>query len=192
MASGTCLIFPIAATAVCYGVLYLIRSIYQTLTYPLRNVRGPMSPSFVFGNFNEVQNDRQQTAKWRDEFGSTFRFKSLFSMNTLYTSDVKALSHIIANTSIYQTPEFEKRARKTLLGDGAHSIRFVFANQAFGTSQIRAVTEIFVEKAVQLRDIWASQLSQKNDPPAPIDVYGWIRRMTLDVSTELGCRVTAT
>ncbi|KAJ7673675.1 cytochrome P450, partial [Mycena polygramma] len=189
------LLFPIAATAVCYGVLYLVRSVYQALTYPLRNVRGPRSPSFVFGNFNEVQNDRQQTAKWRNEFGSTFRFKSLFSMNILYTSDVKALSHIIANASIYRTPEFEKRARKTLLGNGILTVEMEdHKRQAstssgittFGTSQIRALTEIFVEKAVQLRDIWASQLSQKNDPPAPIDIYSWIRRMTLDVIGEAG------
>ncbi|KAJ6475991.1 cytochrome P450 [Mycena vitilis] len=187
------LLFPFAATAVCYGLLYLTRFVYQAFTYPLRNLRGPRNPSFIFGNFNEVQNDRQQTAKWRDEFGSTFRFKSLFSTNTLYTSDVKALSHIIANASIYQTPEFEKRARKAVLGNGIltvemedHKRQRRILNQAFGTSQIRALTEIFVEKAVQLRDIWASQLSQKSDASTPIDVYAWIRRMTLDVIGEAG------
>ncbi|KAJ7676712.1 cytochrome P450 [Mycena polygramma] len=182
------LLFPIAATAVCYGLLYLTRSIYQGLTYPLRNVRGPRNPSFIFGNFKEIQNDRQQTAKWRDEFGSTFRFKSLFSMNILYTSDVKALSHIIANAPIYQTPDFEKRARKAVLGNGILTVEMEdHKRQAtFGTSQIRALTEIFVEKAVKLRDIWASQLSQKNDALAPIDVYAWIRRMTLDVIGEAG------
>ncbi|KAJ7624214.1 cytochrome P450, partial [Mycena polygramma] len=182
------LLFPIAATAICYGLLYLTRSVYQALTYPLRNVQGPRNPSFIFGNFKELQNDRQKTAKWRDEFGPTFRFKSLFSMNTLYTSDVKALNHIIANVSIYQTPEFGKRVRKAVLGNGILTVDMEdHKRQAtFATPQIRALTEIFVEKAVQLRDIWASQLSQKNDAPAPIDVYSWIKRMTLDVIGEAG------
>ncbi|KAJ7800629.1 cytochrome P450 [Mycena olivaceomarginata] len=35
-------------------------------------------------------------------------------------------------------------------------------NPAFGVAQIRAVTEIFVEKAAQLRDIWARQAEQQN------------------------------
>ncbi|KAJ7684337.1 cytochrome P450 [Mycena polygramma] len=115
------ILLPIAATVLCYGLVYLARAVYLELTHPLRNVRGPRNPSLTFGNLKELQNDRQQTKRWRDEFGPTFRFKTLFGMNNLYTSDVKALSHIIAKSS----------------------------NQAFGTAQIRVVTEIFVEKAVQ-------------------------------------------
>ncbi|KAJ6517406.1 cytochrome P450 [Mycena vitilis] len=181
------LLFPLAGTAICYGLLYLTRSVYQALTYSLRNVRGPRNLSFIFGNFKEVQNDRQQTDKWRDEFGPTFRFKSLFSTNNLYTSDVKALTYHcqLVNLSDAGAREegYEGRPRKRF------AIVSFWVNQAFGTPQIRAVAEIFValkRQSKYLRDIWASQLSQKNAAPTPIDVYPWIKRMTLDVIGEAG------
>ncbi|KAJ6456998.1 cytochrome P450 [Mycena vitilis] len=184
------ILLPIAATVLCYGLVYLIRAVYQELTYPLRTVRGPRNPSPIFGNFKEVQSDRQQTKRWREEFGPTFRFKTLFGMNNLYTSDVKALSHMIAHSSIYQKPAFVDRVRRAFLGNGILTAKPEDhkrqASPPFGTAQIRVVTEIFVEKAVELRDVWASELAQQKDTPAPIDVYAWIRRMTLDVIGEAG------
>ncbi|KAJ7732045.1 hypothetical protein DFH07DRAFT_709354, partial [Mycena maculata] len=51
-------------------------------------------------------------------------------------------------------------------------------NPAFGIAQIRVLTEIFVEKSIQLRDIWARQVAQQNGT-ACIEVLSWLRRMTL-------------
>ncbi|KAJ6455958.1 cytochrome P450 [Mycena vitilis] len=192
------ILLPIAATVLCYGLVYLTRAVYLELTHPLRNVRGPRNPSLIFGNFKELQdcqNDSQQTKRWRDEFGPTFRFKTLFGMNSLYTSDVKALSHIIAKSSVYQRPGFVDTTRRAFLGNGILTVELEdhkrqaslsSKNQAFGTAQIRVVTEIFVEKAVQLRDIWASQLAKQKETRVPIDVYTGLRQMTLDVIGEAG------
>ncbi|KAF7338951.1 hypothetical protein MVEN_01971300 [Mycena venus] len=60
------------------------------------------------------------------------------------------------------------------------------ADRAFGVAQIRNMTQILVDKAIQLRDIWALELSKENGAPARLDVFDWLRRMTLDVIGQAG------
>ena len=54
-------------------------------------------------------------------------------------------------------------------------------NPAFGPAQIRGVTDIFVEKARQLRDIWQAEVASGNGDSAPLDVVAGLNNMTLDV-----------
>ncbi|KAJ7838264.1 cytochrome P450 [Mycena leptocephala] len=196
------MLYPVALTVLFYALYYLAQFLYRELTYPLRNVTGPKNPSFIFGSFKEMRNDVNLTKQWRDEFGPTFIFRSMFSARHLHTSDVKALSHILSNGSVYQRPPYVNKARERLLGNGILSAKLddhrrqasapsdlqsnVECNQAFGTQQIRGLTEIFIKKAVELRDIWSSQLAQENGTPAPVDVFSWLRRMALDVIGEAG------
>ncbi|KAF8149662.1 cytochrome P450 [Mycena galopus ATCC 62051] len=182
-------LLPIAG-AILYYVLYYV---YRASSYRLRNVPGPRSPSFIFGNFKQIQDDNQLTKRWREEFGPIFRFKHLYGIRHLHVSDVKALGHILANGSAYQRPTSMNESRKNLLGNGIlnaedddHRRQAKLQNQAFGTAQIGRVTEIFVQKSVQLRDIWASQLAQENSVSARVDVFSWLRRMTLDVIGQAG------
>ncbi|KAI3616017.1 cytochrome p450 [Moniliophthora roreri] len=58
-------------------------------------------------------------------------------------------------------------------------------NPAFGPSQIRELTEVFVEKSLKLRDVWTSQISQDTNS-GRIDALSWLSRMTLDVVGEAG------
>jgi cytochrome P450 len=53
-------------------------------------------------------------------------------------------------------------------------------NPAFGPAQIRELTKIFVEKSLELRDVWAEE-SRKTGGTVRIDVLSWLSRMTLDV-----------
>jgi len=53
-------------------------------------------------------------------------------------------------------------------------------NPAFGPQQIRELTEIFVEKAIELRDIWSKEIV-KHDGVAPIECLSWMSRTTLDI-----------
>ncbi|KAF7367887.1 hypothetical protein MSAN_00853400 [Mycena sanguinolenta] len=55
-------------------------------------------------------------------------------------------------------------------------------NPAFGVPQIRALTEIFNRKSAQLRDIMSREIGEGSR----IDVFGWLRKMTLDVIGEAG------
>ncbi|KAJ7447523.1 cytochrome P450 [Mycena galericulata] len=186
------ILLPLAATFICYALYHIVQILYREFTSPLRHIAGPRNPSFVLGNFKEIANDSQLMSKWRSEFGRTFRFQGLFSISELHTSDLKAVNHVVNNSTIYrkapQTRDFAKR----LLGDGILSVemddhkRQVSSNQAFGPAQVRLLTEVFVDKAVQLRDIWAQQVARDNSGAARIDVLDGLRRMTLDVIGEAG------
>ncbi|KAJ7115674.1 cytochrome P450 [Mycena epipterygia] len=182
------ILLPIAATLLCYVLLQAVQSVYRSLTSPLRHVVGPKSPSFILGNFKEMADDLYLTQKWRTEFGRNFQFKGLFSTSQLHTSDIKALSHIVATRSLLGKGMSNSSEVGVVSGiihlsgilgvDGDEHKRH---NPAFGVAQIRLVTEVFVEKS--LRDIWAREIAQET---TAIEVLSGLRRMTLDVIGQAG------
>ncbi|KAJ7447777.1 cytochrome P450 [Mycena galericulata] len=186
------ILLPLAATFICYALYHVVNILYRELTSPLRHMVGPRNPSFVLGNFKEIADDSQLMSKWRSEFGRTFRFQGLFSISELHTSDLKAINHIVNNSTIYRKAPRTRDIEKRLLGDGISTTelddhkRQVSTNQAFGPTQVRILTEVFVDKAVQLRDIWAQQVAQDDSGALSIDVLDGLRRMTLDVIGEAG------
>ncbi|KAJ7473951.1 cytochrome P450 [Mycena latifolia] len=187
------ILIPVAATFLCYVLFHAVQFIYRDLTSPLRHVVGPKSPSLILGNFKEIADDAQLTSRWRNEFGPNFRFKGLFSISELHTSDLKAINHVVTNSTIYQKAPSNRANSRSLMGKGIlgveldeHKRHRRALNPAFGVTQIRVVTEVFVEKAVQLRDIWADQVAKENNGAAQIDVLSWLRRMTLDVIGQAG------
>ncbi|KAJ7817689.1 cytochrome P450 [Mycena olivaceomarginata] len=183
---------PIAVTFLFYLLLWGSRILYHNLTSPLRHVDGPKNPSLLYGNFKDMVEDPNLTTKWRNEFGANFRFRGLFSTSELHTSDLKAVNHIVARADIYRKPPSIRASLRLLLGKSIlseeleeHKRHRRIMNPAFGVAQIRVVTEIFVEKAVQLRDIWARQVAQKNGA-GRVEVLSWLRHLTLDIIGEVG------
>ncbi|KAJ7120752.1 cytochrome P450 [Mycena crocata] len=181
------LAIPLAATTLCYVVLYAVRYIYREWTSPLRHIGGPKSPNPLLGNFKQLMDDPYLTDKWRREFGPNFRFKGLFNRTEFHTTDLKALNHIVTNSAVYQRAPFNREAAGRLLGKGlltseldVHHRHRRILNPAFGGAQIRDLTEIFIEKATQLRDIWAHEV-ELQDGKARVDILSWLRRATLDV-----------
>ncbi|KAJ7473713.1 cytochrome P450 [Mycena galericulata] len=184
------ILLPIAATLLCYGLLHVVQFLYHELTSPLRNVAGPRNPSFILGNLKEMMDDASLTAQWRSEFGRTFRFKGLFSISELHSSDIKAVNHIISKSAIYRRAPSTREFVKRVVGGGLLTVELDehkrhVSNQAFGVAQIRHLTDVFVDKGVQLRDIWAQKIAQENGA-ATIDVLEWLRRATLDVIGQAG------
>ncbi|KAF8155010.1 cytochrome P450, partial [Mycena galopus ATCC 62051] len=59
-------------------------------------------------------------------------------------------------------------------------------DRAFGITEIRAVNVIFAERAATLRDIWTSELAKQNTASVRINVYDWLRRLTLDAIGKAG------
>ncbi|KAJ7434100.1 cytochrome P450 [Mycena galericulata] len=187
------ILLPIAATFLCYGLLHVVQLLYHELTSPLRNVTGPRNPSFILGNLKEMMDDASLPAQWRSEFGRTFRFKGLFSISELHSSDIKAVNHIISKSAIYRRAPSTRDFVKRLVGSGLLTLELdehkrqviMVQNQAFGVAQIRLLTDVFIDKGVQLRDIWAQKIEQQNGA-ATIDVLEWLRRTTLDVIGQAG------
>ncbi|KAF7369540.1 hypothetical protein MVEN_00283900 [Mycena venus] len=165
---------PVVGTLFCYLLFQVSRVLYRNLTSPLRHVVGPRNPSFIFGNVKEMGEDPNLTTKWRNQFGANFRLRGLFGISELHTSDIKAVNHILFLGKGILSVELDehKRHRRAL-------------NPAFAVPQIRAITEVFVEKAVQLREVWSIQVAQQNGA-ARIEVLSWLRRMTLDVIGQAG------
>ncbi|KAJ7651324.1 cytochrome P450 [Roridomyces roridus] len=194
----TNILIPVACALAFYCLLRFAQSVYNSLTSPLRDMPGPPSPSFVLGNFKAMAEDSSLTSQWRDQFGRNFRFRSLFGRMELHTSDIKAVNHIVMNNAVYEKVPSNLDVSKYLLGNGVFSVEKEehkrqrrIMNQAFAPSQIRLLTEMFTEKAIRLRDIWANQLIGKPEG-ATLDVSAWFRRVTLDVTIgEAGNLISA-
>ncbi|KAJ6570189.1 cytochrome P450 [Mycena vulgaris] len=186
------LLLPILGTLLGYVAFHLVQFWYRDLTSPLRNMVGPKSPSFIFGNFKQMTDDALLTNKWRREFGPNFQFKGLFSIRELHTSDTKAISHIMSRSAVYQRAPISRYAVKKLFGNSVlsaeledHKRQRRVMNPAFGVAQIREMTEVFLESAVKLRDHWVIQITDDNMPPT-IEVLSWLRRLTLDIIGQAG------
>jgi cytochrome P450 len=70
------------------------------------------------------------------------------------TSDIRAVSHVILNNSIYDTLASNERPLPHAIGSGLfvvhgeqHRIQRKAINPAFGSTQLRALTGVFLDKA---------------------------------------------
>ncbi|CCM03447.1 uncharacterized protein FIBRA_05580 [Fibroporia radiculosa] len=155
----------------------------------LRSLPGPRNPSFLYGNLFQIyhKGNTELHEDWVERYGSTIRSKGWFNEDRLYTMDTKALAHILNHPNIYQKPKMvqflvaEVVEKGLLAVEGEHHRRQRrIANAAFGAAQIRDVTGIFIEKAIQLRDIWNEEISVLGER-ARLDVHIGLTKMTLDV-----------
>ncbi|PPQ63339.1 hypothetical protein CVT24_006712 [Panaeolus cyanescens] len=171
------------------GLYKLLRLLYQEWTSPLNILPRPPSSSFMLGNVKEILDAEasEMQMKWVEKYGPTFMYKGFFGMSQLYTIDTKALHHMSMNYMLYQKPEALRYQLSKFIGEGLllvederHKQQRRIMNPAFGPAQIREITEIFVERALKLRDLWTSEI-EKEGGKARIEAMSWLSRMTLDV-----------
>ncbi|CAA7265268.1 unnamed protein product [Cyclocybe aegerita] len=182
------LLVSFLATIVAYFVFKIFMFLYAEWTSPLHVLYGPPSTSFIYGNIKEISDAENSVLheKWVEEYGPTLKYKAFFGMNRLYTTDPKALNHILMDSMIYQKPEAARYNLSRILGNGVlvvegdkHRQQRRIMNPAFGPAQTRELTSIFIEKSIELRDIWATEI--KKPEVKKINVLSWLSRMTLDV-----------
>ncbi|KAJ7611336.1 cytochrome P450 [Roridomyces roridus] len=177
----------------CYSLHCPAQWLYHELTSPLRHLPGPRNPSLLYGNTKEMLADFGLVSQWRTRFGRVFRFWGLFSISEIYISDLKALAHILNDNVAYRKPPFMLEKTRISLGGGSvldmelddHKRHRRVLNQAFGPAQIRPLTDVFMDKAIQLRDIWAGRMEAEGDATR-IDISDGLRRATLDVIGQAG------
>ncbi|KAJ7667216.1 cytochrome P450 [Mycena rosella] len=182
------LLIPIAGTFASYIVFQLAKFLYEELTSPLRHLPGPAGANLVLGHFRQIETNSAITSKWRDEFGPNFQWRGLLNKRGLYTTDTKALNHILVNDYLYQKGAVAKKIVTHFLGNGLLAVEMdehKRQNPAFGVPQIRELTEVFNEKSAQLRDIWMRQIAEDSGS-ARIDVLVGLRKMTLDAIGQAG------
>ncbi|KZP28257.1 cytochrome P450 [Athelia psychrophila] len=174
--------------------------IWHQVTTVKRQMRGPKAKSWIFGCYDSFASadNAEVDEKWIEQFGPTFKYHAFLNVTRLFTLDPRALAHILQHDAIYEKPEPVRWALSRTLGQGVlfvegeqHKVQRRIMNPAFGPVQVRELTEIFMEKACQLRDIWSGEIT-KNAPPAPapptarIEVMGYLSRATLDIIGKAG------
>ncbi|KAJ7864476.1 cytochrome P450 [Mycena olivaceomarginata] len=159
------------------------RDIWKSVSVPALVV------GFVFDVFSQEDSVLQE--QWVREFGPTLKFHGYVlisaQLTQLYTTDTKALNHFLTNSYIYQKAELSRYFLSRIVGPGvlvaegdAHRQQVErMTNPAFGAPQVRELTEIFVQKSVELRDIWSSQMAESGI--ARVDVLAWLSKATLDM-----------
>ncbi|EIW75595.1 cytochrome P450 [Coniophora puteana RWD-64-598 SS2] len=145
------------------------------------------NPSWLAGNFVELTGpDTLEVQKeWVREHGQTFVVNYILGGKRLFTTDAKAIAHILATYPRSDEARLQL-ARVMAPGHGlfnvegeGHKIQRKVMNPAFGPIQLRDLTHIFVEKANSLRDAWLDQIGDA--PSKRINVVAWLVKMTLDV-----------
>ncbi|KAF7297536.1 hypothetical protein MIND_00987800 [Mycena indigotica] len=191
------ILVPISITLAVYVVLHAAHLAYRTLSSPLRNLlSGPPMTSVIFGNFMEMADNLSRPSAWRKEYGPTFMYHGLFGVPELHTSDLKALNHMMAHPQIYQRADTERDMSRRLMGEGIlyaetdqHRRHRRVLNPAFGVAQIKLMTEIFIEKALHLRDVWAREIERQSSDEGEhgtIEVLSGLRKVTLDIIGRAG------
>ncbi|KAF9265871.1 cytochrome P450 [Marasmius fiardii PR-910] len=176
----------------CLLVFYLLRWLYKEYTSPLRPLPGPPNRSLIFGNLEELRaaGSTALYERWTEKYGLAFRYKGFFRRTRLYIADTKAVNHVLMNHYDYHKPDISRFAFVELLGNGVltteedeHKFQRKVMNPAFGPAQIRKLTSIFVEKAIELRDAWQHQIdcSTDNAAVARFEALSWLSRATLDI-----------
>ncbi|KAF9559572.1 cytochrome P450 [Agrocybe pediades] len=189
------LLFSVFVLFVAYGLLKLFQLIASEITSPIRDLPGPPSKSFLFGNINEMKAEDAVLEKYVAKYGDTIKYQDMLGVTRLCTVDLKAINHVLMHSNDYQKPEPAIYHVKRIIGQGVllvegdvHKQQRKILNPAFGTPQIRQLTEIFVDKAIELRDVWNSEIQKQNKSSGEgiVDAMSWLSRMTLDVIGRAG------
>lgn len=100
-------------------LLKITRLLTDYLTSPLRSLPGPPSPSFLYGTYAQLAAAPAHTAAaWTAAYGPTFAFTGLLSQRRLFTTDPRALAHVLKESYIWQKPEAVRYSLGTILGEG--------------------------------------------------------------------------
>ncbi|PIL29246.1 cytochrome P450 [Ganoderma sinense ZZ0214-1] len=163
--------------------------VVRPFTSQIRNLPGPRMTSLVWGNMKEILDEDNSVPqeRWVAEYGSTIMYRGFLGLDRLWTMDPRALNHIMTHSADYQKPPQARMNLARILGKGVlftegeqHRQQRRVMNPAFGPSQIRELTEIFVEKSLELRGVWDTEISN-SDGVARINVIQSLSKMTLDV-----------
>ncbi|KAJ7785145.1 cytochrome P450 [Mycena maculata] len=140
---------------------YVVRAICTELISPVRDFPGPPSTHWFWGNFKEILKDQDSglAERWAQQYGPTIKRHSFFKAEATRAG----LSRLVGPGVLVVEGEEHKHQ-----------------NPAFGAPQIRELTSIFVDTSIQLRDIWAAQVS-KDGGVARIEVLHWLSKTTLDI-----------
>ncbi|KAI0360871.1 cytochrome P450 [Trametes cingulata] len=170
-----------------YAAWWLYRRFVFIYRSPLRVLPGPRASSWILGNLKDIESVENTGLpdRWHEQYGKCFVDHDFFMTPRVWTLDPRAIQHVFTHPDDYRRPSETRRLLVATLGKGLlfaqgdeHRQQRRIMNPAFGPAQIRDLTQIFVEKAIQLRDFWAQVVS---NGPKEVDVIKDLNKLTLDV-----------
>ncbi|KAF8999386.1 cytochrome P450 [Cyathus striatus] len=173
-------------TAVVY---YLYR--YLQPKVEKNGLRGPPSPSFVYGVTKHVQQSRDPGAvyeRWMNEYGPVYKVRAAFGINQVVVGDFKAIAHILGRDTVMyvRTPGF-RTMLEGVVGKGViwaegdmHKRHRKALNPAFSTSVVKNLTSTFFEVTHKMTIAWDAILDNNSSDYATIEVQRWINQLSID------------
>ncbi|KAH9005440.1 cytochrome P450 [Lactarius hatsudake] len=181
------LFFTLSAIYILYVLILAHVRAYRS---PLQHVPGPKEAHWLKGNFVDVQepNSSRLQEEWVRTYGHVARYHARFGALRLLTVDPVAIAYILQNGEIFQKLDFlrfslgDGEGLLTVEGDQHRKQRKVM-NPAFASAQVRKFTSLFLEKSLELRDVWADLISKSNrkDGKLGLDTFTWLNKVTLDI-----------
>ncbi|KZT70529.1 cytochrome P450 [Daedalea quercina L-15889] len=180
---------PLGTAALAYVIWKIATILVAPYRSSLRNLSGPSSVNWIFGSFRTAgeENIPILFEEWPQRYGATFAHQDWMNSYALYTEDAKAMNHILNHVQTYTKSEEDTFFLGKVFGHGLltvegeqHRQQRRIMNPAFGPAQIRELTDIFVDKAQQLRDFWNDKMKKPNEPTM-IEVTSGLSKAALDV-----------
>ncbi|KAI0363653.1 cytochrome P450 [Pilatotrama ljubarskyi] len=176
----------VLGVAVAWGVT---SALLQNRKSPLWIAPGPPSANWLLGNLKQLDDSENDVIldQWAATYGKVVRLNAFFDSPLMFITDTKALNHIFSRSAEYVRPEYIRRDLAKLLCEGLlctegerHKQQRRVMNPAFGPAQIREMTHVFFEKALELRNLWAAQL-ESGQQLARINALPGLNAATLDI-----------
>lgn len=165
---------------------------------------GPRRDHWFWGSLQKIIDapPMAQHALWAKEYGSTFRYSTIFNLQRFYTEDTTALAYILSHSDLFQKPSQTRKGLADMLGNGLlvaeghdHKRQRKVLNSSFSPAAVRDMVPIFFEKGYQLRDKMLAMIDDESIECAPtptlesdkvpggrkIDVMKYLAQATLDV-----------
>ncbi|KAF9778944.1 cytochrome P450 [Thelephora terrestris] len=177
------------ATPLLISIFTFVELQIRSAKSPLRKLPGPPSKSWFYGSLMHIFEKGQSVAwdEWIATYGKTFQYPLMFNYPSLFTTDPRAINHVLTHSDEFEKPPVGKAALE-LLGNGLifaegerHRKQRRIMNPAFGPGQLRSFTPIFNQKAHEVRNIWFSQLNEAQADVIEVDVPNYMGRVTLDI-----------
>ncbi|KAG1733370.1 cytochrome P450 [Suillus paluster] len=179
------------ASVLMLASLYVLKEYRQMLR--TTRIRGPKSPSWVFG-FAKILVDSTAATElyecWSKEYGSVYKVPYVMGESRVILWDPKAVSHFFAkDTWSYHKTPFQKIALRTTEEECCGRMAKVtkgrwqrkILNPAFSAAAIRSLTYIFQDAAYKAVTAWDAEIgSNQGTRCAVIDAKQWMNHVSLD------------
>ncbi|WWC98172.1 hypothetical protein V866_005063 [Kwoniella sp. B9012] len=201
-------IYTVEAIMILLLAAYLYLWPWREYTLPYRNLRGPKSDHWLWGNVRTFIKSEPMVphGRWIKEFGPTFRYRVIAGMPRFYTADPVALSYVLNHGDIFPKPPQTRKGMADMLGNGVlvaeghdHKRQRKLLNPSFSPLAIKGMIPIFYDKAYELKEKFINLIENTENTegdaasPTPpkeedvvqgtrkIDVMSWLGKCTLDV-----------